>query len=297
MGSEVMGTTQIPDWRLAETESDWVRTEARPAIKDVELCKAIALNNEVCPLCHDIKQLTLKHNGSTTGLTEWPRMVRCSCYFYRSYYRYMDVLPTRYQNVKLDELRPSKKSFYPLESQAKLYDELRANPQRSLLLLGPAATGKTHISSALYEYFARQKAQHVMKGGSNQQSLWRITAAALMDQCQSYATQRESVDENGVVRRGTEPDITVNKVRAAKKANLTPCLFLEEMDKIKNTDFRLKELFQVINSIYEYQGVLVINTNFTQGHLMAFFGEHWPDTYVRRIMEDGDMVNMHEEKK
>lgn len=69
-------------------------------------------------------------------------------------------------------------------------------------------------------------------------------------------------------------------------------LFLEETDKIKPTDARMANLYEVVNAIYENAGQLVLTSNLTPVQFQQQFG----DVFYRRIVEMSRIINLWEEQ-
>jgi len=90
--------------------------------------------------------------------------------------------------------------------------------------------------------------------------LWRMTAADMLSETQAYE----------VGRREDLPSITVDKIRRARDRGYKPRLFLEEIDKVKGTEFRLNVLSSLINAVYEQEGQLVVNTNLTPNEFARY---------------------------
>jgi DNA replication protein DnaC len=65
-------------------------------------------------------------------------------------------------------------------------------------------------------------------------------------------------------------------------------LFLEEIDKVKLTDSRVGNLFEVVDALYENMGQLVINSNLTPEEFQSQFGSE----FARRISEMCKVVNL-----
>lgn len=62
---------------------------------------------------------------------------------------------------------------------------------------------------------------------------------------------------------------------------LQPRLFLEEIDKFKQTDFTKQEIFQLINTLYEHESQLVVNSNLN----WTEFNEQFDASIARRVKE------------
>jgi hypothetical protein len=196
-------------------------------------------------------------------------------------------VPLRYQPGFLSTLQPSEKSMLSQATQLELIKELRANPDASYAFFGPAGTSKTTYALALYKQVLFQ----IRKGkflGTAPDSwdpdsyCWRITAKQLLEQHHDYATNRSRTNENGDFIAGAKkPLVTRDKIDRAVEKGWRPRLFLEELDKVKSTQFRLDTLFEIVDGLYEQKGQLVINSNMTLAEFSAAFGS----AFERRIAE------------
>src|ERR1700733_10631392 len=63
------------------------------------------------------------------------------------------LVPAKYNTdeFRISKLQPSEKSRLPLEEQAKLYDEIRANPLAGWAFFAPAGCSKTSCSYSLFK--------------------------------------------------------------------------------------------------------------------------------------------------
>ncbi len=56
---------------------------------------------------------------------------------------------------------------------------------------------------------------------------------------------------------------------------------MEEIDKFKQTDFTKQEIFQLINTLYEHESQLVVNSNLN----WTEFNEQFDASIARRVKE------------
>jgi hypothetical protein len=112
--------------------------------------------------------------------------------------------------------------------------------------------------------------------------VWRITAKDLLEQFRRY--------ECGSTN--TQPLVSRRRINSAVKEGRIPHLFLEEIDKVKGTDFKLNSLFEVIDALYEQEGQLVLNSNLTPQEFSIAFGSD----IERRIAEMCTVVDLFDNK-
>lgn len=111
---------------------------------------------------------------------------------------------------------------------------------------------------------------------------WRISAKQLLEEIHDYSVNRNRYDEEGNFVSGAPmPTVTREKILKAVKLGFRPRLFLEEIDKIKGTETRFNNLFEIVDTLYEAQGQLVLNTNMTMAEFSAAYGA----AFERRIAE------------
>jgi hypothetical protein len=150
------------------------------------------------------------------------------------------TVPEKYRHVSLKNLQPSEKSRLSMAEQAKLYDELRANPNAGWAFFAPAGYSKTTCSIALYKQsLVRNLRTWVPKSntltaydskpdpvnGSRYQLripriyVYRKSVPDLLQQLFDKINE----DEIAVPK----PDISVEKIEAGIQAGFRPCVFLE----------------------------------------------------------------------
>ena len=108
----------------------------------------------ICPRC-ELRGVWQppKARGVTTGVIRHHNPTACICVLRE---RFWDIFTrnvgSRYQERSLAELKPSEKSRLSIESQQKLYDQLRAKRDDSYAFFGPVGTSKTAMVCALYRH-------------------------------------------------------------------------------------------------------------------------------------------------
>ena len=199
-----------------------------------------------------------------------PKTYECPCIPLQQRWRNFSAnVPPHDQFVDLATLRPNAKSRLTADQQQKIISGLLEDPLKSYAFFGPAGTSKTTFCVGLYRIALLYSPGHT----------WLISAKTLMDEFVTEATTRES---NG---RAPQPTVTRAKIAAAAKTGNIPRLFLEEIDKVKFTEFKINSLFEIFDAIYENQGQLVFNTNMTIARFGEYFGPETGEAMVRRVGE------------
>jgi hypothetical protein len=267
------------------SETEWTEIE-RPALLSDEQIEAVGSGKLKCPKCGGTKEYAVLRRGETTGLiTRW--RIECNCRdFKRFFTRWNAMIPLAYRKFRLNSLQPSPRSNAALELQAYVIGQLKANPDRSCLFVGPPATGKTVYSTCLFERALKRWAMTSEPGIP--ESCWYISAFDLLQQAHDYAIQRETIsadtDDIHDVREAREPLVTVGKIRKAVKAGLKPRLYIEELDKIPTvTEFRGSIIFELIKEIDAQAGQIVITANKSADDLARMYAIRDGNALVRRF--------------
>jgi hypothetical protein len=265
---------RIKDWKQVD--------EVRKLPAD--LVERIGRREIKCPACDDRGHYFITFESASTG--KWYNVdYPCHCGFFKEFfYQFLRVIPAHYQYANLKTLEPSERSMLPLDYQADLLKEMREHPDDSYAFFGPAGTSKTTFSAALYRraLFTDMRERYI-KGEPlfTNTACWRVTVKQLTDEAVAFATFREFKDEDGLLHRAKEPTVSRRKIVAVKQKGHRPRLFLEEIDKMKGSEFKQQELFDVLNGLYEADGQLVMNTNMTPEEFSNEFGA----AFERRIAE------------
>jgi hypothetical protein len=208
---------------------------------------------------------------------------------------YFDSVPPKYRGLYFSNLSASTKSSLPIETQNEIIKMLKANPDSSYAFFGPAGTSKSTWLAVMY---VNQLWRYVMDGERNplgKKLKWfavqRITAKRLLDQFSDHALHKnDQQNENSPIV--TEPAVTREKIESCTKNGVKFRLFLDELDKIKETETRYMSLFDVIDAIYEHEGQLVVNSNLSPLEFEKQFGAQ----FTRRITEMCSRVNLFKDK-
>jgi DNA replication protein DnaC len=129
--------------------------------------------------------------------------------------------------------------------QVALFDAMRAEPQASYVLCGRNGSGKTLAGWMLYR--AAVDRETLATG---------LTCADLMRQFRDWEFDSEKL-----------PAISPADLRSNEKR----FLFLDEIDKVKPTEFAANQLFEVVNEAYNYRHQLVVTSNTPLAGLV----KHW----------------------
>jgi DNA replication protein DnaC len=248
-----------------------------------------------CEQCQGACEIKIENS-----LTGKPSMANCpDCWDYSGRLQrftklYFDSVPPKYRGLYFSNLNASPKSSLPIETQNEIIKTLKSNPDDSYAFFGPAGTSKSTWLTVMY---VNQLWRHVMGGERNSLgkklkwfSVQRITAKRLLDQFSDYAIHKnDQHDDNSSV---AEPVVTREKVEACTKNGVKFHLFLDELDKIKETETRYMSLFDVIDAIYEHEGQLVISSNLRPAEFENQFGAQ----FMRRIEEMCNKVNLFNDK-
>jgi hypothetical protein len=158
------------------------------------------------------------------------------------------------------------------------------------MFFGPAHAGKTVWTTALY--IQNIWIHYIRDGGhTGKMPVRRISAKKMLDQHTDYAMRRYEKDADGLLV-ADEPDITAEKIIKLRHNGYRFKLYLEEIDKIAQTDARRNNLFDIINTLHEQEGVLVLNSNLRPEEFAVQFGED----FAWRIGKKCKTINLFDPK-
>ena len=213
-------------------------------------------------------------------------------------YCYFHYVPPTYRWCILSKLTPCQETsgIVSLQQQQTILDMLRAEPEGSYMFFGPPHAGKTVWTTALY---IQNLWLHYMRDGGNRRwtpcrgrsPIWRMTAKKMLDQHTDYAMRRYEKDSDGL-SVVDEPDVNAEKIVKLRHNGAKSKLYLEEIDKIAQTDARRNNLFEVINTLHEQEGVLVLNSNLRPEEFALQFGED----FAWRIGKKCKVINLFDPK-
>jgi hypothetical protein len=252
-----------------------------------------------CPECKGTGQImvpdpVLRDGKDGTVHKMLGRCTNCSVYadhlanFVAGYHYYV---PPAYRWCILSRLKPhdGTSSIVSLERQQTILDMLRAEPEKSYMFFGPAHAGKTVWTAGLC---IQNLWIHWMRDGGNiwRTPIQRITAKKMLDQHTDFAMRRYEKDSDGQNVLGVvdQPDVTAEKIVELRRRGQRFKLYLEEIDKIAQTDARRNNLFEIINTIHEQEGVIVLNSNLRPEEFAVQFGED----FAWRIGKKCTVINL-----
>ena len=165
----------------------------------------------------------------------------------------------------------------PARQQA-IISMLQARPRDSYHLYGEPGTGKTHMMAALYRHALYAWARQEMRQCDGVHAVWRCRTTTLM---QEHIAWDNRGDEN--LNHVPPPTVTVRGIQAAKAAGYRPCLFLDELDKCRSTEFQVIRLSEIIDEMSVHLGQVVATSNKNFDSLCAKWGDDEAGTIIRRI--------------
>jgi len=138
-------------------------------------------------------------------------------------------------------IRKQIKSLSPSQSKALL--EMGNSPTESYFLYGKYGTGKTHIAALLYEVLA----------------YWKLARGYVwIPEVELKEDFRKATVEDGYF-----PKISVARINRGSIKSL----FIDDMGKVKPSDFYRQELYGIIDTIYRQNRQLVITSNYSLAQL------------------------------
>jgi hypothetical protein len=195
------------------------------------------------------------------------------------YHLSMADIPEKYAWVRLAQLKASEMSRLPILQQTALYDELRAKPTSGWAFFSPAGYSKTTCSIALYRRAIVENLHRSWELYSDRSWLaaqklhvWRKSVPDLF--AQIFARYDD--------KTAPQPDITVEKIQAAKNEGFTPRVFLEEIDKQKITEHTAHQMFRLVDALDRHVCQIVLDSNLSTQQFLDMYGE----PIARRIKEN-----------
>jgi hypothetical protein len=259
-------------------EEERLKEELGPDGYEFFLSKVVP-RMSACLFCQGTGTITMPNDLLNDGWaqqgkqTNFTKQVGCwSCY------EYIDRLttfikmrkknvPPVYRKMFLRTLQPFEgvSSRVPMERQQTIINGLRANPDAGYAFFGPPNIGKTVMTVALYmEQLWKEtvNAPRLDLKAKKYFPVWHISTKTLLDEHTNWTMHRNDPEPEfglGVL----EPTVTVEKIAYIHEHGRVPRLFLEEIDKVKRTEARRANLFEIINAIHDYEGQLVVNSNYS----------------------------------
>jgi DNA replication protein DnaC len=255
--------------------TDWIQEyKTSPIPKELEA--KVGRNEIPCPSC--VESPKAIYASPSTG--KWFSVESsCKCkklkYFYE---RFDSSVGEKYRDISLLSLQPSDKSVLSLARQGKLLEKLRSNPEGSYAFFGPSGTSKTTFLIALFRRALAADTEVIFKnpGADIPATVFRVNIKRLMDNFVSEAINAE----------GRLPlEISAEKIRKLAAKGYKTHLFLEEFDKVRYSEFKANCIFELLDTLYENDGQLVLTSNFSKDKFSNLFGEVIGPTILRRITE------------
>jgi hypothetical protein len=275
--------------RLGEEGYPWFVDRAERHIAKCPVCKGTGL------LAREPKKTDLQPSAKTEHCRSCAVYISrlgdfTAMYFYR--------MPPAYRNHTLGNLLPyaGTANLVSLERQQTIINKLKESPECGWSFFGPPHVGKTTWTTALYTHnlwqFFMGKDIYTETDRTkvrNKTAVWRIKAKALLDQYTDWSGKRFDKDEDGAYT-AVEPDVTPEKIIKYRRLGVKSKLYLEEIDKINMTEARSNNLFEVLDTLHEEEGIVVLNSNLTPEEFTTNFGEQ----LAWRLQETGKTVNLFE---
>jgi hypothetical protein len=261
--------------RLGEEGYPWFVERANKHIADCNVCKGAGTVPKVP-----------RKDELTSTIPQTEACHYCSVFVYRLEefaFTYFLRMPAHYRKYTLKGLQPFEGTtgVVSMERQQTILDRLRAEPESGWLFFGPPHAGKTVWTTALYAHnLFRYFIGTSMTVASDREktkgktAVWRIKAKELLDQHTEWSIRRADKDEDGCYT-APEPAITAEKIRKFRRMGVCSKLYLEEIDKVSMTDARTNNLFEIIDTLHEEEGVVVINSNLRPEEFTNVFGEQF----------------------
>jgi ATPase family associated with various cellular activities (AAA) len=206
-----------------------------------------------CPKCHDTKTYWVTQACKNSGVpVQFP--YNCPCITVRQITALWNQLVSpRWRHVRLHTLEPVGEPInaLPIKLQEWLIATLIENDKNAIpanyLFTGEAGTGKTHFAMALLRRAVmRWAAARKVNPKLDAQSVFYVNAKELLDQ---HHRKVMNVDDLAV----PEPVVTGPKLRRLGSAGYSISLFIDEIDKITLSEFKMGVLLDLVNSLYEYR--------------------------------------------
>jgi hypothetical protein len=148
---------------------------------------------------------------------------------------------------------------------------------RGWLMLGPAGTSKTTYAAAAITDWLTFRMIHSLEAMKDEYdkrtpgeriNYWRVKAPQWLREMEAY--ENRDFGDRSVV----EPFLTVKKIeQVIEHCEWPPILWLEELDKFNPTTNRLRNLYLLVDAVYEAGGVIVSTTNQREQALEKLLGE------------------------
>jgi hypothetical protein len=193
--------------------------------------------------------------------------------------RLVDTVPKPHENHRLHSLRPWERSPIPVRVQADIIMDVPSCSENlnGWLMVGAAGTSKTtYAAAAVVDMLTFRIAQNPSTTPLN---YWRLKVPKWTRDMEAFE-QRPFGD-----RSIPEPSTTPHMIEVmTRKSGLAPILWLEELDKFNPTVNRLRNLYCLIDAVYECGGTIISTSNMRLKELK----EHLGEPIYRRLSGEND---------
>jgi hypothetical protein len=283
---------QETNWDLdpdVETVRELNHTERKP----------VGLGEMKCPLCQNTNYIDVHQIGRDTGL-RISTVRRCICSALKLYYsRWCNPrnIPAMYQDAEYhaffakgefgDKLRSRIFHGAFKDETTLILNTIDQFRDAGFLLTGKGGCGKSTLACAMYQRDLQAWALSIYDK-DYVESVWKISAKTLAEEFQAWAlrfnTEERERRRNQIDGDTTkEPTVTVDKINRAVAAGLVPCLYLEEIDKFKNSDFQLTQFHAILDAIQTNGGRVIATSNLQIEDLSHRLDEQYAEACIRRI--------------
>lgn len=288
------GTTPIPRHPFCASfievlkGSDFFAVDERRGVAPERL-SGMHLRGEPCPECKDRMFYTRTFQDRVSGLVIRQRE-KCLCNFHRLWWTVWGntaFVPVTFRHARFGHLRPNAASKASIADQQKVIDLLNEHPADSYFFCGHAGVGKTHLSLALFENAIRAWAIdnfYNLPCATAHHTMFRVSTKTWVDEALAYRFRKgKGKDEVPM------PRLNVSVIRnLAKVPGRHICVIFDEIDKVGINEFRLAELFEIVNLLSEVGAQIIATSNSTPDELMQQWGEkmvHVSEPTLRRFYD------------
>jgi hypothetical protein len=203
------------------------------------------------------------------------------------------AVPPSHAEHRVHSLGTWKHSPVPQEAQTKPLGMIRSSSQglRGWVMAGPSGSSKTTYAAAAVTDMLTFRIVDGARCGSFSSShrsgephppcaelgFWRVKAPKWLRDMEAYETRDFHADVH-------ETDLTPHLIESMATPELPPILWLEELDKFNPTANRMRNLYTLIDAVYEARGTIISTTNMTLPKLR----EHLGDPVYRRLTGNND---------